>query len=131
MEENEFKIEQNEILEELLEIASDFTKETTLIAITTFILSILYIIIYCCKTNIEKCITNTGTTIPLFIIVSTIIVEVIKMLSILLNIKRRKEMRKIRKFLKEEGKLLGRKSMHDEWEYWYENSRDERKKPKP
>ena len=27
MEENEFKIEQNEILEELLEIASDFTKE--------------------------------------------------------------------------------------------------------
>ena len=86
---------QNKVLEDILTIISEFIKETIWITGLTLFLSIEYLIIFCRSSNIENCIINIGTSIPLFIVLSTVLIEVFKVLSIYLDAQRRKEKREV------------------------------------
>ena len=44
-------------------------------SLVTFLITAIYVIYTCCKTDVKTCIKDTGTAIPLFILLSTISVE--------------------------------------------------------
>ena len=116
--------------EEIHDTIKGFIKSTTIIMWITSGITGVYILIFCCKSSIQKCIINTGTSIPLFILTSSIIFEGGAQIMEWALVKREKRLRRNRERdqkLRDEGK----REMHKKWEEWYNNGRKESERPKP
>ena len=125
-------------IEDILDKIETIEDTATVVAVYSLVVSILYMLIFCCKSEIQTCIMETSTSIPLFILLSTISVE-IKDRVMFTKSKIKKQLREAEREARAEGKaegkaegiIIGAQKKHEEWVEWAENGREEDKKPLP
>ena len=112
-------------LTKTIDDAIDATVNTTLVV---FILVLIHTIIFCicCKENIKTCIIEIGTSIPLYVILATLITEGVD--AVIGRRMVRKAEEKLQRELQREREELHR--LQSEWEEWADNGRDPDKRPK-
>ena len=134
------------VVEDILDKIESIEDTAIEVAVCTFVLSILYMLIFCCKSEIQTCIIETGNSIPLFILFSTISVEVKDRVMFTKSKIKKLEREAINRGRakgiaegkaegiaqgKAEGIIIGAKQKHEEWVEWADNGREEEKKPLP
>ena len=71
----DYEKERVEINKAILSNIQDFIAQAVWTSGGTVFLAVLYIVFTCCKTDVKNCIKETGTAIPLFIVISAILVD--------------------------------------------------------
>ena len=74
-ENDDYEKERVETNKAILQLMRAFSKQTIYTSLVTFLITGIYVIYTCYKTDVKTCIKDTGTAIPLFILLSTIAVE--------------------------------------------------------
>ena len=125
------------LLEDILDKIETIEDTATEVAAYSFVISVVYVLIFCCKSEIKTCIIEMGTSIPLFILFSTIFVE-IKDRAMLTKSKIKKLEREARREARREAQsealaqgMMIAQEKHKEWVEWADNGREEDKKPLP
>ena len=70
-----YERERVEVNREILYFIQGLSKTAIEVSGLTFIIMVVYIVFTCCKADIKMCIIETGTSIPLFILSSTVLIE--------------------------------------------------------
>lgn len=120
------------ILEKILDKIEAIEDTATEVAIWSLIVSVLYMLKYCCISEVKTCIIDTGTSIPLFVLISTAGVE-IKDKIMFTKSKRKKLQRqwiRIGKIESDTKRVAQMKQLYEDMKEWAENGREPEKMPK-
>ena len=96
-----------------------FSRLTIQTSVLAFIATVIYMVFFACKTDVNTCIKETGTSAPLFILASTIVIEGKGRIMDWIEVRRakrkdEKEQREAK--LRAEGKAEGRQELLKELE---------------
>ena len=114
---DDYEKERVETNKAILQLMRAFSKQTIYISLVTFLITAIYVICTCCKTDVKTCIKDTGTAIPLFILLSTTAVEggIRIMQWAVVSWEQRKDAKEKRDAkLRAEGKAEGRQELLEE-----------------
>ena len=123
------------IIHKIHDILSALDKSARQVAFLSFLLCVPYIIIYCCISSTEECIKTLSSSIPVLLLLSTIIIEIKESIRMWAatkweRLKRRRSQRRqkdIQSAIDIGMKIANEK--HMEWEEWIKNGGDESNKP--
>ena len=112
-----YEKERVETNKEILQLMRAFSKQTIYTSLVSILITGIYAIYTCCITNTKTCIKDLGTVIPLFILLSTVLVEGgvrIVNWAVVAWEKRKDEKAKRDAKLRAEGEAKGRRELLEE-----------------